>query len=175
MGPHRSRIPTLFLGDHSWNVCRWYLLDRIRRELIETSVQQFLCFFQNLITAKHHPQSWIIALFTSLCTWIIVLYTILSSTVNSCKAGYHYWAVLALEIFMVIFWLASMGALAATRATFIYPTTIDDCVNYGVGDSYCNKLRRRQYVASDGYLAMMSGAAGLSALEMFVSLHAPNH
>jgi hypothetical protein len=71
---------------------------------------------------------------------------------------------------MVIFWLASMGALAATRATFIYPTTINDCVNLGVGDSYCNKLRRRQYVASDGYLAMMSGAAGLSALEMFVSL-----
>jgi hypothetical protein len=67
-----------------------------------------------------------------------------------------------------------MGSLAATRATFIIPTTINDCVNDGSG-GVCDKrrdlnLQKRAFVATDAYLNMMSAAAGLSAIELSVFL-----
>lgn len=66
-----------------------------------------------------------------------------------------------------------MAALAATRAAFVYPTEINGCDNYGYGGVCYKKreLEKRGYVATHGYLSMMSGAAGLSAIEMFVSPH----
>ena len=66
-----------------------------------------------------------------------------------------------------------MAALAATRAAFVFPTEINGCENYGYG-GVCYKKRaivqKRSFVATDGYLNLMSGTAGLSAIEMFVSL-----
>jgi hypothetical protein len=79
---------------------------------------------------------------------------------------------LALEIFAIIFWLSSMAALAALRATFVIPTEINGCVNYGYG-GICYKKRdtiEKRAVATYGYLNMISAAAGLSAIEMFVPL-----
>jgi hypothetical protein len=102
---------------------------------------------------------------------IIVLYAGLTSNIASCTPAYNYWAILGLEIFGVIFWLSSMGALAATRASFVFPTTINGCYRYG-GEGHCYKKRellQKRAVATYGYLNMMSGAAGLSAIEMFVS------
>lgn len=113
-------------------------------------------------------QSWCFALFTAIATLIIVLYAVLTNHVSSCARGYNYWAILALEIFGVIFWLSSMAALAATRATFVIPTEINGCVNYGYG-GICYKKRnllQKRYVATYGYLNMMSATAGLSAIEM---------
>jgi hypothetical protein len=66
-----------------------------------------------------------------------------------------------------------MAALAATRSTFVVPITINECVNNGYG-GVCDRKRdllKRNYVATNGYLAMMSAAAGLAALEMFAILH----
>jgi len=96
--------------------------------------------------------SWGIAIFTSLMTIIIVLYDELTSRLASCQAAYNYWAVVALEAFSIIFWLSSMAALAATRATFTIP------------------LVKRQFIfeASNGYLDMMSAAAGISGLELIL-------
>jgi hypothetical protein len=61
-----------------------------------------------------------------------------------------------------------MAALAATRATFDIPTEINECVHTEDGGVCDRKLLKRYDVAGDGYLAAMSGAAGISALEMFV-------
>jgi len=61
-----------------------------------------------------------------------------------------------------------MASLAATRAAFTVPTTINECVNDGSG-GVCVKRRdisKRDYVASYPYLNTMSAAAGLSAIEM---------
>lgn len=80
--------------------------------------------------------------------------------------AYNYWAVLALEIFMIIMWLASMGALAAWRAAFV---TVDnsDCFD-------CFKKRsplseRDIIIASQGYLGLISGSAGISAIIMYAA------
>ncbi len=60
-----------------------------------------------------------------------------------------------------------MADLAATRAVFTIPVEITGCDNDGNGGiCYKNKMAKREYVAEDGYLATMSAAAGLSALEL---------
>ena len=71
---------------------------------------------------------------------------------------------------MVVFWLASMAALAALRSTFVIPTEIDGCVNYGYG-GICYKKRElaKRAVATYGYLNMMAATAGFCAVELFVS------
>lgn len=101
---------------------------------------------------------------------IIVLYGVLTTRITTLQKAYNYWAIIVLEAIAVVFWLASMGALAATRAIFTVPTTINGCVNEGNG-GVCYKKRdlnlsKRGYVATNAYLGMMSGAAGLSAIEM---------
>jgi hypothetical protein len=98
----------------------------------------------------------------------VVFYSLLTYHIEAWHAAYNYWAVLALEIFAIIFWLSSMAALAAKRATFFIPASVDGCVNYGYG-GIC--YRKRDF-ATYGYLDMMSASAGLSALEMYVS---PSH
>jgi hypothetical protein len=110
----------------------------------------------------------------SLATFIVVLYSLLTQHVKACQAAYNYWAVLALEIFAIIFWLSSMANLAATRSAFVFPVSISGCVNYGYG-GICYKKRdtgsTKRDVATSGYLDMISASAGLAGLETFVSLH----
>jgi hypothetical protein len=110
----------------------------------------------------------------SLATFIVVGYFLITHYAAACQAAYNYWAVLALDIFAIIFWLSSMAHLAATRSVFIYPTEIIDCVNYGFG-GICYKKRdadiTKRDVATIGYLDMMSASAGLAGLELSVSLH----
>lgn len=78
---------------------------------------------------------------------------------------------------MVVLWLASMGAVAALRGTFIYDVTAS-CYNDGsaVNSNYCvvwkrmsgAAVQRRGAVANAGGLAYMSAIAGLSALVMLL-------
>lgn len=93
---------------------------------------------------------------------------------EDCQAAYNYWAVLALDIFAIVFWLSSMGCLAATRGAFIYDVTFIDCLDYGYG-AICYKKRdnglTKRDIATVGYLDMMSASAGLAGLEVFGSLH----
>lgn len=66
------------------------------------------------------------AIFTSLATITIVLYNILSTRVTSLQKLYNHWAVLALDIFGVVFWLSTMALHAALRASF-KPISISGC------------------------------------------------
>lgn len=86
---------------------------------------------------------------------IVVTYDLVSE--RAVKKAYNKWAVLALEIVMIIFWLAAMGALAALRAAFTVPV-----------DIYYNKrslFKRYFYTwASDSYLAILAASAGVAAI-----------
>jgi hypothetical protein len=64
-----------------------------------------------------------------------------------------------------------MGASAALRASFKYSVDVEGCYNNGhaIDSSTCivdRGLEKRDAVASSTGLSMMSGVAGLSALEM---------
>lgn len=104
-------------------------------------------------------------------TWIVVGYVLVTEKVPSANAAYNIWAVLALDLFLAILWLASCGANAALRARFKYDVNVQ-CYNDGsmVNSNHCFEVKRaaghakRDAVASDEGLAMMSAIAGLSAL-----------
>ncbi|KAG9230891.1 hypothetical protein BJ875DRAFT_507022 [Amylocarpus encephaloides] len=118
--------------------------------------------------------SWGWAIFTSLVTVVIVLYSVVPERVAAASKLYSPYVILALNAVAVVIWLAAMGALAARRSTFKYSTTISTCVNDGSG-GVCVKRRdsdlqkRGGYVATYPYLNMMSAAAVFSAFEMLVA------
>lgn len=95
---------------------------------------------------------------------------LISEKASGAHAAYNIWAVLSLDLFMAILWLASMGANAALRATFTESVTIDGCYNDGgaVSSNHCTvskrELAKRAAVASKSGLAVISAIAGLSAL-----------
>jgi hypothetical protein len=67
------------------------------------------------------------------------------------------WAVLALDIVMVVFWLSAMGALASLRAAFTVPIVVK------------RSLVERDYLyawATNSYLAILAAAAGVAAIEL---------
>ena len=108
-----------------------------------------------------------------LFTLIIALYAVLTEKAKSCRAGYNYWAVLSLDLVMIIFWLSSLGAVAHLRGTFKYDTYAE-CYNNGdtFNSNYCvtskRSLAKRFAVAGKVALAEMSAIAGLSALQMLL-------
>ena len=72
---------------------------------------------------------------------------------------------------MAIFWLASLGANAALRASFKYDVNVEACFNDGsmINSNTCivskRALEKRAAVAGEVGLALMSAIAGVSALE----------
>ena len=73
------------------------------------------------------------------------------------KKAYNMWAVLALDIVMVIFWLSAMAAMAALRASFTVPVVL-----------FKRELVKRYYYtwAGSTYLAILAAAAGVAAIEL---------
>jgi len=104
-------------------------------------------------------------------TWIIVSYTLITEKVASARGSYNIWAVLSLDLTMVIFWLASLGANADLRARFNTPVTIESCFNDGsaISSNHCT-ISKRAAVAGEVGLALMSAVAGVSALEWLLFL-----
>ncbi|KAK2059732.1 hypothetical protein LY76DRAFT_511462 [Colletotrichum caudatum] len=98
-------------------------------------------------------------------TWIIVLYAVLTEKIPSARGLYHAYAVLALDLFLVVLWLATMGACAARRANFVVPVTAS-CSSDGsaVNSGHCTVFKR-YVVMGQGALAMFAAIAGLSALQ----------
>ncbi|KIW01995.1 uncharacterized protein PV09_06505 [Verruconis gallopava] len=98
-------------------------------------------------------------IFCGILTLIIVTYDLVAE--KAAKAAYNMWAVLALDILMVIFWLSAMGSMAALRAAFTVPVTIT---------TYKRVITKRYYYAWAGntYLAILAGAAGVSAIELIL-------
>lgn len=107
----------------------------------------------------------------SLFTWIIVPYVLFTEKLPGLHSLYHIIAVLVLEGWMVIMWLACFASVAARRAKFVVPTTVDNCFSDGslVGSHYCTEVRKREILKREvllfkGGQAGMSAAAGLGAL-----------
>ncbi|KAI6087394.1 hypothetical protein F4821DRAFT_107493 [Hypoxylon rubiginosum] len=104
-----------------------------------------------------------------LFTWIIAIYALLAERVVSCRRAYNTWAILALDLLMIIFWLAAMAATANRRSKFTVPVSAD-CVSDGstVNSGHCIIEKRVVGVATNGALGVLSGIAGVSALIMLL-------
>lgn len=104
----------------------------------------------------------------SVLTWIVVTYALTTEKVTAWNVGYHILAVVVLDGFMLIMWLAAWAAVAARRATFRIPAVVSECYDNGdiVNSKSCLRKRalfKRDYLFKKGQ-AEMSAAAGLGAL-----------
>lgn len=99
-------------------------------------------------------------------TWLIVTYLLVSEKVASANRLYNIWAVLGIDLFMALLWLACTGANGALRATFNTPVNIIGCFDDGsaVNAHTCTVAKRAALADSTG-LAMISAIAGVSAIE----------
>lgn len=104
---------------------------------------------------NHDLKAIAFGIFCAIITLIIVTYDLVSE--KAVQKAYNMWAVLALDALMVIFWLSAMGAMAALRAAFIVSFTVSK-----------RQLVKRYDVVSAGstYLAILSAAAGVAAIEL---------
>lgn len=100
-----------------------------------------------------------LAIFTSLATLIIGIYAILAEERVMGESRNHLFALLALEIFAVIFWLATMANLAYLRSIF----TLDVYIY----DYYLKHKRDITYYAGNTYLAILTTVTVLSAVELY--------
>jgi hypothetical protein len=75
---------------------------------------------------------------------------------------YNYWAVLSLDIFLVIFWLCACGLLAAQTTYFL-------AFGVSVYSSYYGTYVNSE-LSSDGYIwaACLAGAAGLGGIQFIL-------
>ncbi|KAG6101911.1 hypothetical protein E4U30_000687 [Claviceps sp. LM220 group G6] len=109
-----------------------------------------------------------LAVATSVLTWIIVLYFLLTEKISSWHKAYHVVAVLALEAFLVVLWLATFAAAAARRASFKVQASTSYCYDDGsyINSLYCFRkraLEKRAVLFKSGQ-DMFSAIAGLGAL-----------
>ncbi|KAJ0382997.1 hypothetical protein COL922a_011383 [Colletotrichum nupharicola] len=111
-----------------------------------------------------------LAVAISLFTWIIVVYSLFTEKIPGLRKAYQIYAVLALDLFLCILWLSTMGAAAARRSTFVVPVNAS-CSSDGsaVNSGVCTVVKR-YIVMGNGALAMLSAIAGVSALELILFL-----
>ncbi|KAF2455765.1 hypothetical protein BDY21DRAFT_348615 [Lineolata rhizophorae] len=81
----------------------------------------------------------ILALFTALATMIITIYYLV--TFKGAPKAYNMWAVLALEVFAIIFWLVSMATLAYLAAALTLSGADYDDDYYLYNDDYYYSAR----------------------------------
>lgn len=113
--------------------------------------------------------------YQGLFTFIVAIYALVAEKAPACHRAYNYWAIISLDALMAIFWLSSMGANAALRASFVYSVDAE-CYSDGsaLNSGHCITSKRDGLdkragaVATNAGLAEMSAIAGLSALEMWV-------
>ncbi|QPG95165.1 hypothetical protein C2857_007756 [Epichloe festucae Fl1] len=109
-----------------------------------------------------------LAVATAIITWAILFYVISTEKITSWQKAYHVIAVLVLEAFLVILWLATFAAAAARRASFTVPARVSGCFDDGsaVNSKICfrkREIEKRAYLFESGQ-AMFSAIAGLGAL-----------
>lgn len=92
----------------------------------------------------------------AIVTLIICIYYIVAEF--GAPAIYNYWAVLGLDIFLVLFWLISFALLAAQIAPYMAGYT--SCDYYG--DCYSVTLSD----AEKTYAGALAAAAGIGGLEL---------
>lgn len=96
-------------------------------------------------------------------------YILISERLTSLRSAYNIFAVLSLDLFMTILWLAAMATNAHHRAAFTVPVEISGCSDDGslVDSTTCWKLRKRRIlVAGPVGLAVMIVVAIGCALEL---------
>ncbi|POR37837.1 Uncharacterized protein TPAR_01970 [Tolypocladium paradoxum] len=106
-----------------------------------------------------------LAIAVSVLTWVIVAYALTTEKVSAWHAGYHIIAVLALDAFLVVLWLAAWAAAAAKRAMFKVPVTVSQCFDNGgaFNSKNCVFKRAIPLLFKKG-MDEMSAIAGLGAL-----------
>jgi hypothetical protein len=89
---------------------------------------------------------------------IVTIYYIVAEF--GAPAIYNYWAVLSLDIFLVIMWIASMGLLASWMSLIYTPTTSYDYWT----DSYVTYSSFGDIAKA--WSASLAAACGLGGLEL---------
>ncbi|RWA14223.1 hypothetical protein EKO27_g860 [Xylaria grammica] len=143
---------------------KWFIGLRIAQIVISLIIVALAGFFIH----GYYADSLGLAIASGILTWIIALYAILTEHSTACRSGYNTWAVLSLDLFMVILWLASLGANAAFRSSFIYSVDAD-CYSDGsaVNSGHC-VVYKRAAVATPTGLAVLSSVAGVSAIPLLL-------
>ncbi|KAM4068046.1 membrane-associating domain-containing protein [Hirsutella rhossiliensis] len=105
-----------------------------------------------------------LAIAISLITVLIVTYFVVTEKVAACQPAYHIVAVLALDAFLLVLWLATFAAVAARRARFVFDVAVDGCSNNG--DLFNSKtcFVKRAVILFKRGADTMSAAAGIGAL-----------
>ena len=99
---------------------------------------------------------------------MVLAYVLLTEHAPGLRSLYNIFAVLSLDLFMVIMWLAAMGTNAAHRAAFKYTVELSGCSDDGslVDSTVCWKVRKRAFVAGKAGMAVMIVICILCALEL---------
>jgi len=105
-----------------------------------------------------------LALAVSLITWVIVAYIVITEKIPSLHKAYHIIAVLSLDGFLVIMWLATFAAAAAERARYVEPIQVDECYSDGSLIDSMTCFRKREVILFKSGAAMFAAIAGLGAL-----------
>lgn len=110
-----------------------------------------------------------LTLFSAIATILIVAWFLFAT--HLFPVAYNFWAVLGVDIFLVIFWLISFSLLAAEVAA-VQIVSYDSCEYY---DYYCYKAKRseelmKRYATTDvvTYRNALAAAAGLGGLEFLL-------
>lgn len=152
----------------------WFLVFRILQIILAVVTLGFAAFLTWVVPLPGFG----LAIFTAIVSLIIVVYILIAS--KSCPSVYNYWAILALEIFAVIFWLCTMGVLASYAGAL---TVGYSGYAYGDSNSYyetscdpnyysCTRKRAVQALTkrfTPGYalsVGLIGGTAGIAALEL---------
>ena len=85
---------------------------------------------------------------------------------------YNYWAVLSLDIFLIVMWLASFALMASEVAPYMKAYS-----SYYSYDSsyYYSSVYSTDYSALGIFLACMAAVAGVGGLELYVFFSSPAH
>ncbi|KAI1354502.1 hypothetical protein F5Y01DRAFT_273014 [Xylaria sp. FL0043] len=143
---------------------KWFIGLRIAQIVISLIIVALAGFFIH----GYYADALGVAIASGVLTWIIALYAILTEHSASCRSGYNTWAILSLDFFMIILWLASLGANAAFRSSFIYSVDAD-CYSDGstINSGHCT-VYKRAAVATPTGLAVLSSVAGVSAVPLIL-------
>ncbi|PNY25350.1 Uncharacterized protein TCAP_04707 [Tolypocladium capitatum] len=106
-----------------------------------------------------------LAIAVSVLTWLIVAYALVTERIPAWNAGYHIIAVLSLDAFMLVMWLATWAAVAARRAQFTVAVSVSGCSNNGglLNSESCLVKRDLALLFKRG-MDEMAAVAGLGAL-----------
>ncbi|KAI3343628.1 hypothetical protein F4824DRAFT_15289 [Ustulina deusta] len=143
---------------------RWFIGLRIAQIVISLIIVALAGFFIH----GYYTDALGVAIASGILTWIIALYAILTEHSAGCRSGYNTWAILSLDFLMIVLWLASLGANAAFRSSFIYSVNAD-CYSDGsaINSGHC-AISKRAAVATPTGLAALSAVAGLSAVPLLL-------